>query len=164
MLTVFVAGAVFGAAGPEFEVASVRPSRPDAGIISNQLPSLNVEPGRNLNFTNITLRDLIMVAYKVGAPQISGRTDWITNRFDIIAKVPADAKKEQIPQMLQALLADRFKLEFHREQKVIPIFALEVASGGPKMKESPEGDNGAPGCARSFAERPGLLSPPSATG
>jgi uncharacterized protein (TIGR03435 family) len=105
----------------------------------NQLPSLNVEPGRNLNFTNITLRDLIMVAYKVGAPQISGLPDWITNRFDIVAKVPADAMKEQIPQMLRALLADRFKLEFHREQKVIPIFALEVASGGAKMKESPEG-------------------------
>jgi hypothetical protein len=48
------------------------------GIINNQLPSLNVEPGRNLNFTNITLRDIMMLAYKIGAPQ------------------------DQIPQMLQA--------------------------------------------------------------
>lgn len=153
VVAAFLSCAAFGQAA-EFEVASVKPSRPDAGIINNQLPSLNVEPGRNLNFTNITLRDIIMLAYRVGAPQVSG-PDWIRNRFDVVAKVPAEAKQEQIPQMLQALLADRFKLAFHREQKVIQIFALEAASGGPKMKESPEGQSGAPGCTRSFAERPG---------
>jgi hypothetical protein len=54
-MTVFAAGLVFGQS-PEFEVASVRPSGPDVGVIENHLPSLNVEWGRNLNFTNITLR------------------------------------------------------------------------------------------------------------
>jgi uncharacterized protein (TIGR03435 family) len=67
----FMSSAAFSAAGPEFEVASVKPSRPDAGVINNQLPSLNVDPGRNLNFTNITLRDVIMLAYKVGAPHVA---------------------------------------------------------------------------------------------
>jgi len=142
-----------GAAPPEFDVASVRPAAHD-GMIENRLPSLNVEPGRNLNFANISVRDLIMLAYKVGAPQISG-PDWLTNRYDIVAKVPADATKDQIPQMLQTLLAQRFKLTLHHDQKVMQIYALEVAKGGPKMKDSPEGDTGAPGCNRSFAETAG---------
>src|SRR3984885_5537627 len=119
-IVVFVAFAVDAAIPqppaklPEFEVASVRPSKQD-GLIENHTPSLNVEPGRNVNFANISLRDLIMLAYGVGPPQITG-PDFITDRFDVIAKVPSDAKKEQIPQMLQALLAQRFKLAFHRDQ------------------------------------------------
>jgi uncharacterized protein (TIGR03435 family) len=152
----FVSNAAIGqprAAAPEFEVASVRLAEND-GLIENHTPSLNVEPGRNVAFTNILLRDLIMLAYGVGAPQIEG-PDWLTNRFDVIAKVPSDASKEQIPLMLQALLAQRFKLAFHRDQKVIQIYALEVAKGGPKLQESPEGDTGASGCSRSFAESPG---------
>src|SRR5580658_9499872 len=114
-----------GTAAPEFDVASVRLAAHD-GMIENSTPSLNVEPGRNVNFANISLRDLIMLAYAVGPPQITG-PDFITDRFDVIARVPSDAKKEQIPQMLQALLAERFKLAFHRDQKVMQIYALEVA-------------------------------------
>jgi uncharacterized protein (TIGR03435 family) len=123
-------------------------------LIENHLPSLNVEPGRSLNFANITLRDLIMLAYGVGAPQVSG-PDWIRTRYDVVAKVPADAKKDDAQLMLQHLLAERFKLALHKEQKVIQIFALEVAKGGPKMQAMTEGDNGPAGCDRSFAERPG---------
>ena len=149
-----VVASVLYAAGPEFEVASVKPSSPDSGVINSQTPSLNLDPGRNLRFTNITLRDMIMLAYRVGAPQIAG-PEWIRSRYDVIAKVPDDAKRGDVPAMLQAMLADRFQLKFHREQKVIPIFALEVANGGTKLKDSPEGDNGAPGCVRSFAETPG---------
>jgi uncharacterized protein (TIGR03435 family) len=146
---------LLSAAGPEFEVASVKmlSADPDT-VIENHVASLNVEPGRTLNFANITLRDLIMLAYGVGAPQVSG-PDSIRIRYDVIAKVPGDAKKDQVPGMLQQLLADRFKLQFHREQKTIPIFALEIAKGGPKMQAVAEGDNGPAGCDRSFAERAG---------
>jgi uncharacterized protein (TIGR03435 family) len=69
--------------------------------------------------------------------------------------VPADGSKEQIPLMLQTLLAQRFKLALHHDQKVMQIYALEVAKGGPKMHESAEGDTSAPGCNRSFAETAG---------
>jgi uncharacterized protein (TIGR03435 family) len=141
-------------AGPEFEVASVRAANPDLGLIQNRTPNLNTDPGRNLNFANISVRDMIMLAYGVGARQISG-PDWLTNRFDVIARVPADSKKEEIPLMLQAMLAQRFKLTLHREQKTMQVYALEVAKGGPKMQESAEGDKGDSGCARSFAEHDG---------
>jgi uncharacterized protein (TIGR03435 family) len=155
-LVLVLVGSIAFAATPEFEVASVKPLQINdpAETIDNHMPSLNVEPGRSLNFANITLRDLIMLAYGVGAPQISG-PESIRNRYNVVAKVPADAKKDQVPLMLQQLLADRFKLQLHREQKTIQIFALELGKGGPKMQAVAEGDNGPAGCDRSFAERPG---------
>lgn len=57
---------------PEFEVASVRPSNPDQNYINSSTPSLNIGGDRYLRFGQITLRDLIMLAYKVGASQIQG--------------------------------------------------------------------------------------------
>ena len=57
-------------------------------------------------------------------------------RFDIQAKLPEGATKEQVPEMLQALLAERFKLAIHRDSKEHPIFALVVGKNGIKMKES----------------------------
>ncbi len=153
-LATFVASVTLAqSAAPEFEVASVRPAGHD-GLIENHTPSLNADPGRNLNFANISVRDLIMLAYGVGAPQISG-PEWLLSRYDMIAKIPADAKKEQIPLMLQTLLSQRFKLAFHRDQKTMQIYALEVAKGGPKLTESAGGDKGESGCNRSFAETEG---------
>ena len=67
-----------------------------------------------------------MLSYGVGARQISG-PDFLTNRFDILARVPAEAAKEQIPLMLQTLFAQRFKLALHREKKVMQI--LRAGSG-----------------------------------
>jgi uncharacterized protein (TIGR03435 family) len=152
----FASVAAFGQAppAPEFEVASVRASNADTGLIENRVPSLNAEPGRNLTFNNISIRDLIMLAYGVGARQITG-PDVILNRFDIVAKIPSDATKEQVPLMLRTLLAQRFKLTLHRDQKTMQVYALEVAKGGPKLNESPAGEAGLPGCARSFAQTPG---------
>jgi uncharacterized protein (TIGR03435 family) len=141
------------ATAPEFDVASIKPAAHD-GLIENHTPSLNVEPGRNITFTNIALRDLIVLAYHVGIRQISG-PDWLTDRFDVVAKVPADATKDRIPLMLQTLLAQRFKLELHREQKTMQIYALEIAKGGPKLQESAPADKTEAGCNRSFAESPG---------
>jgi uncharacterized protein (TIGR03435 family) len=61
-----------------------------------------------------------------------------SERFDIIAKLPDGASKDDVPMMLQALLEDRFKLELHRESKEGAVLALVVGKRGPKMKESPE--------------------------
>jgi hypothetical protein len=105
---IFVAGWAYGqsSAAPEFEVASVKVSKL-AGLLENHTPTLNVEPGRDIHFENIQLRDLIMLAYGVGIRQISAPL-WLfdpageTNdspRFDVIAKVPADATKDQVPLM-----------------------------------------------------------------
>lgn len=147
--------------GPEFEVASIHLSNPDQGFINAVTPSLNVGADHRLTFIQVTLRDLIMLAYGVGARQIqgpsflNGNPDSPADRFDIAAKVPAGATREQVPLMLQALLAERFHLSLHRENKTMQVYALEVAKGGLKMKESPEGATGEARCIRSFAEREG---------
>jgi uncharacterized protein (TIGR03435 family) len=152
---------VHGQPPPEFEVASVRPSNPDAGFINASTPSINIAGDRNLRFAQTSLRDLIMLAYGVGAPQIqgpnflNGRPDAPADRFDIIAKVPAGTTREQVPLMLRALLAERFHLTLHRENKTMQIYALEVGKGAVKMKDSPEGATGEARCTRSFAEREG---------
>jgi len=138
-------------------------ANPDLGLIQNRAPSLNADPGRNINFANISIRDLIMHAYGVGARQISG-PDYVTDRFDVVARVPEDAKREQVPLMLRTLLTQRFKLSFHRDQKTMQVYALEVAKGGPKLQDSGGGDRVESGCARSFAETPGATLADSAKG
>ena len=146
---------------PEFEVASVRPSNPEQGFINAVTPSLKVDSARNLRFVQITLRDLIMLAYNVGAPQIQGPSflngtpEFAADRFDIVARVPEGATRDQVPLMLRALLAERFHLALHRESKPMQIYALERGKDAPKMKESPEGTTGAARCVRSFAEHEG---------
>jgi uncharacterized protein (TIGR03435 family) len=64
--------------------------------------------------------------------------------------VPEDAAREQIPVMLQNLLEDRFQVHAHHEQRQIPIYALELARGGIKIKPAPEGDRRQSGCARNM--------------
>lgn len=86
---------------------------------------------------SMSLADLIPFAFGVKAYQVSG-PDWMNqNRFDILAKMPEGATKDQVPQMLQALLVDRFKLVVHRENREHPIYALIIGKNGSKLKESP---------------------------
>jgi uncharacterized protein (TIGR03435 family) len=116
---------------PEFEVASIKPAQPPTmGMMQVRM---NADAGM-LRYTNVSLRDCIRTAYRVKDYQIQA-PDWIgSTRFDIVAKLPAGSSKDQIPEMLQALLADRFKLTLHRDTKEHAIYALVVAKGGPKLK------------------------------
>ncbi len=148
---------------PEFDVASIRPSQQE-GLLANHTPTLNAEPGRDIRFANIQLRDVIMLAYGIGIRQIvapkwlydpAGETNE-TPRFDIVAKVPANATQQQIPLMLQRLLAERFKLEFHREHRDMQVFALEIGKGGLKMQESAAEDRRETGCSRGYGKGPEL--------
>jgi uncharacterized protein (TIGR03435 family) len=83
-----------------------------------------------------TLGYLITQAYGVKSYQISG-PEWMnSDRFDITAKMPDGATREQIPQMLQSLLAERFKLTIHRESRVLPVYALVVGKDGQKLREA----------------------------
>jgi uncharacterized protein (TIGR03435 family) len=62
-------------------------------------------------------------------------TDWSGGeRFDISAKLPEGASRDQVPAMLQNLLTARFKLATHREYREQPVYALVAAKGGPKLQ------------------------------
>jgi uncharacterized protein (TIGR03435 family) len=83
---------------------------------------------------NTTLKSLVMSAYQLNEYQIAGGPKWMDSaKFNIDAKLPAGALQEQIPLMTQTMLADRFKLEFHRETRTLREYALVVAKGGPKF-------------------------------
>jgi uncharacterized protein (TIGR03435 family) len=129
---------------PTFEVASVKPSPPPTGNgIMRRLGA--PDPGM-INYGNATLAMLISRAYGVKDFQVSG-PDWLTSLgYDVVAKVPAGVPADQVPLMLQTLLAERFKLKLHRESKTIGVYALIVGKGGPKLKESDPADlAGVPG-------------------
>lgn len=90
--------------------------------------------GGMLRYSNVSLKDCVRVAFKVKEFQIEG-PDWMGNqRFDIVAKFPAGATEKQVPEMLQALLAERFKLTIHRNSKEGAIYALVPGKNGPKLK------------------------------
>jgi uncharacterized protein (TIGR03435 family) len=126
------------AAAPTFEVASVKPAPPldHAKLISGKLHiGMSVDAAR-VDIGNVSLADLIRIAYRLKPHQLSG-PDWMSSqRFDILAKMPEGATKEQVPEMLQALLAERFKLGIHRESKEHAMYALAVGKNGHKMKEA----------------------------
>jgi uncharacterized protein (TIGR03435 family) len=127
------------ALGQTFEVASVKPAAPlNAGqILSGQAHvGMRIDAAR-VDIGSMSLADLIRVAYRVKAYQVSG-PDWMgSERFDVLAKLPEGASREQVPEMLQALLAERFKLTVHRESKEHAVYALVAGKNGPKLKESP---------------------------
>ena len=113
-----------------FEVASVRPDN-----IGGDRRSLVFSPN-GITFTNVNLRDCIRAAYVVKDYQITVGGQLPNERYDIVAKAPGPASEDQLRVMLQGLLADRFKLKFHRETKELSLFALVVGKNGPKLKES----------------------------
>jgi uncharacterized protein (TIGR03435 family) len=118
---------------PEFEVASVKPSAP-LGADSLAV-GIHID-GAEVRCTSLSLKDYLALAYNLKNYQISG-PEWLASeRYDIAAKLPAGAAREQIRDMVQALLLDRFRVKAHRETKEFPVYALVVAKGGPKMKES----------------------------
>ncbi len=135
------------AARPAFEVASVKPAAPlDARmILSGQMRIGMKTNAARVDIGSMSLMDLVCAAYKVKPHQVSG-PDWMGGaRFDIQAKLPEGATTEQIPEMLQGLLAERFKLALHRSFTDHPVYALVVGKGGPKLKEPPPDEPAAAG-------------------
>src|SRR5262249_8989204 len=131
-LSVFTSFMVFGQPGaaPSFEVASVKPAPPPTG--QNLRVMMGSDPGR-INYSNVTLRNVMTRAYDVKANQISGPSWLDSERYDIVATVPPNTPRDQVPLMLQTLLAERFKLALHREKKVMAVYALVVAKNGSKL-------------------------------
>ena len=135
------------AAGARFEVASVKPSDPNAVGPFGQpppLPTTMPVVGGRYSATNHTLKDLVKNAYDFWFDfRIDGGPDWLTSRrFDIQAKAEdLAADMNAMRPMIRALLADRFKLKVHTEMRELPIFALVVARDdrrlGPNVKPSP---------------------------
>jgi uncharacterized protein (TIGR03435 family) len=122
------------ASPPKFELASVKKALPGRGVIPwDATRRLRLSPGGRLELRYISLMDLLGVVFRAEPFQISGPQWLATEYFDISAIAPPDAGNEQIPSMLQDLLAERFNLRFRRETQSSPVYALVVAPGGAKL-------------------------------
>ena len=126
----------------EFEVATVKPvvdpPRIPAGLPVELKFSLPAVIPEQVSYRNVTLQELLAWAYGLKLDQVRG-PGWIgSDRFDVQGKVPAGTTQEQVRQMLQALLAERFRVRFHREQKNTAVYELVVAKGGPKLQAAAE--------------------------
>jgi len=134
------AGIAFGQAQPklEFEVATIKavnmPSPAD--VAAGKLHVGVTADAQRVDIGFLSLPELMTVAFKVKRYQVVG-PDWMSaQRFDVQAKLPDGATREQVPEMLQALLAERFKLAVHRDTKEHAVYALLVGKGGAKLKEA----------------------------
>ena len=88
-----------------------------------------------------TMVDLIVAAYGVEDDNVLGGPSWLEmDRFDVIAKAPRNTSPDTLKLMLQALLADRFKLVVHTDSKPVSAFVLTVGKDKPKLKDSEGGD------------------------
>ncbi|MGA3328393.1 MAG: TIGR03435 family protein [Terriglobia bacterium] len=140
-------GAIFAQTAPSnlsFEVATVKPSPPlDMAKLREQvqagkMPRLGPHVSASqAEYIYMPLKDLIANAYQMKTYQINGPAWLATERFDIVAKMPDGASKDDAPKMLEALLEERFKLAAHRDNQEQPVLALVVGKDGPKLKESP---------------------------
>jgi uncharacterized protein (TIGR03435 family) len=124
-----------------FEVASIKVLPPGGQGERRSPPSIEPTTG-NLAMRNVGMPELIMWAFKTGRVQISNpqAVMAVTDRFDIIAKAAGPAKTDEMRVMLQAFLAERFKLATHREAKEVSAYVLVEAKGGNKLKVSEAAD------------------------
>jgi uncharacterized protein (TIGR03435 family) len=133
----FALAAAFAQTPTAFEAASVKVSGPDSRPESGGGPG-TASPGQ-YHRTSARLLILLMQAYDVQDYQLISKTPLDRGRYDLMAKVPPGATREQFRTMLQNLLAERFHLKLHRESRIMPAWEMTVAKGGPKLKESQTG-------------------------
>lgn len=117
------------AQSPSFEAATIKPSKAQPGRTATHSHTGMIV------LTGKTLKGLICSAYDVKDFQVSGGPKWLDDdRYDVNAKADGAATGRQLDAMLQTLLADRFQLVIHHEQKVGPAYALVLAKSGLRIK------------------------------
>jgi uncharacterized protein (TIGR03435 family) len=129
-------------ANPEFEVATIKPSDPNAKGTSFRIT------GRHIVMSNQPVANLIALAYGLQGKQIVGGPAWLgTDRYNIdgVADVEGEPNLKQMQEMYRKLLAERFGLGAHMEKKEMAVYALRVGKSGVKNMAKSKGDpNGEP--------------------
>lgn len=140
-------------AKPEFIVATIKPSRPDAPRGGYGFR------GQDVTTTNVTVNWMIKLAYNMHANQITGGPAWLDSaKYDTVGRpdTPGQPSRDQMKLMIRKLLADRFQLKFHIEKRELPVYAMVVLKTGAKLTVSAGDPNAFPGIG--FGQGPGVLS------
>jgi len=130
------------AADQIFEVASIRTRTDGTGDIWTIKPFRFDVSGPNVLIENFRLSDLITYAYDIQDYELFGEPRWADiDRYNISAKAGdgVTLNRDAARPLMRALLTDRFGLKAHAETKEMPVYALVVSKGGPKLKESAPG-------------------------
>ena len=143
--TLLFAASVVCQAPKTFDVATVKVSAPldvaklQADAQAGKMPNFGAHlDGLRAEYTYMTMQQLVVYAYNVKPYEVVG-PDWLTTEhYDIVARLPEGSSKDDAPAMLKTLLADRFKLTAHMEDKDMAVYALVVGKDGSKLKDSPE--------------------------
>ena len=151
-------------ASPVFEVASVKPNKSGEGFIR-----FGLQPGGRFTAQNVPARELIRFAFNVQPFQIEGGPGWLnSDRFDVTAKADGDfpavgpGQSGPVQEMMQNLLAERFKLKVHRETKEMPVYELRLARSDGRLGKQIEPSTVDCAGQRGRGQGPGRGGPPPA--
>jgi uncharacterized protein (TIGR03435 family) len=125
-------------AAQTFEVASVKRAAPQTGSgarVTGAVPQR--DPGR-VNYPSVDLKSIVAIAWHIDRDLIDGPQWMGDERYDIVATLPAGASQDQVPQMLQHLLADRFHVIVHEETRSRTVLALLPSKNGTKLTKAKE--------------------------
>jgi uncharacterized protein (TIGR03435 family) len=160
-LGLFLGAGAQAAAPLTFEVATIKPSAPlDVAAIRAGTAHIGTKiDATRVDIGTTSLFRLICTAYRLRPYQVTG-PDWLkTTMYDIQARIPNGATTDDVPEMLRALLMERFGLKIHHDSKEQAVYALVVAKGGPKLTESAPGPaptSPAPGAPKPDEKAPEL--------
>jgi uncharacterized protein (TIGR03435 family) len=115
-------------------VASIKPNR----ITSGRPIAEFLSGGERFTASNISLANLIIIAYGITPRQIDSLPPITFEKYDVLASTEHSVPRDEMLRMLQTLLADRFQLRVHREVRELPYYALVVDKHGPKLQRSEE--------------------------
>jgi uncharacterized protein (TIGR03435 family) len=119
-------------APPSFEAADVKVNKSGEARMA-----VDFLPGGKFSMRNVPMKVMIMMAYHVRPEALAGGPGWLdSDRFDVVAKALQTTSPEEIRLMLRTLLAERFKLAIHTDQKIMPAYALVLGKAGPKLQPS----------------------------
>jgi len=139
-LTFFLAVS-FAQEGPRFEVVAIKAvprSTPASDLAGTIRMAFDVDE-RGVQISGYPLRLILTRAFRVQPPQLDA-PDFVSDEFFAIqATFPAGATRDQLPEMLQAMLAERFKLTYHREIRNYQMNVLTVGKSGMKLTRLPDG-------------------------
>ena len=124
---------------PAFEVASINEARPPSTIENIQAAQFHIGisiDGSRADYGFMSLADLIPYAFRVQPHQVSGPSWMNETRWDILAKIPQGQPAGRAPEMMQNLLAERFKLSMHRQNREQSVYALVVGKSGLQIKRA----------------------------
>jgi uncharacterized protein (TIGR03435 family) len=136
LLLASIAALSASAQTPTFEVASIKPNRSLGGM-----SSIRFSKGR-VSMENVSLKKVMLNAYGIPDDReyaLDGPGWLATERFDIDATFPPDSPIAQVRQMIQTMLAARFKMALHKETRQLPVYSLMIAKGGLKIHPVEDG-------------------------